>query len=133
MTNHASYYIDIVANIEDLIDGIKRNCLKNKDIPLEERWKVYCSVERYLPLHDYYGTDVVNEFLKDISFYDDLYTERHTTVYYTYLLERLGDDLGEDEDNEECEYPTKLRFDINTADIKEAILQSGQGGFVYDW
>lgn len=112
-----------VSKVKEDIKQIKINTpkiLSDKSVPLEERWKVYLDVENLLPIDSIYLELSVDGFNKSPEYYDDLYVERYQTISYSGLVERLE----EDEKFSSAEY-------INA--LKEKILETGQGGCIYDW
>ena len=95
--------------------------LKDKSIPLDDRWKAFIEMGEKvkMPIQTY-GGGFAEILHKNLTMYDDFYIERHQTVKYVDLYEQIG---GLD-----MEIPEE-----NIAKWKEAVLQSGCGGFIHDW
>lgn len=111
---------DYLKNHENVILGFKMY-LKNKDVPLAERWENYLLLEKLLSI-DPYGQ--LNNFpeMKEFSDFDNIYdTDRYTTNYYSDVIEAFE------------ELDDKNFKDVNLDNLKEQILEAGFGGYIYDW
>lgn len=99
--------------------------LKDKSIPLEERWNLFTG----------YGIHLLDETCdcpylnwdngEEIFIYDDFYINRHQSVWYTYLVDCI---IEYTEDNPEYNYSEDR---LNK--LKEQILSNGYSSFLYDW
>lgn len=91
--------------------------LKNKDIPLDERWNNYLLLpEKFAVNYCFTG------FLEYDSPYDDFCMDRYEAISGAELVHRTGPDyLSVESDPEKVER------------LKEEILQSGYTRFVFDW
>lgn len=99
--------------------------LKDQTIPLDERWTAFQRLMTLAPLKvQSYGDGFVDWLGDNLTLYDDFYIERHETVMYVDFLERITD-----------EYFSEKRpiSPENIAEWKEQVLQSGYGGFKFDW
>lgn len=95
--------------------------LKDKSIPLDDRWKAFIEMGEKVKMPiETYGDGFVEILHKNLTMYDDFYIERHQTVKYVDLYEQI--------EELDTEIPEE-----NIAKWKEAVLQSGYGGFIHDW
>lgn len=124
--------LDLI-EINNVVNDIKKDIayiqkwVADKEITLEDRWSVFKSASSLLPVKSYYFNVEfgAGESKHVIELYDIGY-EKYQTVDLTELVQMI-------EDSEEYpwgldEYPKE---DID--DLKETIMQSGYGSFVYDW
>lgn len=123
-----TYYESEIKRLSGILEQIKALLLQNKEFSLEERWNMFLRVEKYLPIETYYNHAISELFSGDL--YDTLCNDRHQTLRYTSLVERLEEDEGwVDEDHE-----TILKqYDLTIEQVKETILATGYAGFIYDW
>lgn len=110
--------------LQQMLDkNVKRvlDALKDKAIPLDDRWKAFIEMGEKvkMPIATY-GDGFVEILDKNLTMYDDFYVDRHQTVKYVNLYNQIK--------NLDREIPEK-----NIAKWKEAVLQSGYGGFIHDW
>lgn len=129
--------VDILVTIADIkifkkiIAGGVENCLvllRDKSIPLDERWSLFEEVAEFLPI-DRYGRDTAWGNEKQISEYDDFSTDRYQTVYLTSRFEMLDEQLVDYAENGETLWYDQAELDA----WREQVLQDGRQGFVYDW
>lgn len=108
------------------------NFIKNKDIDLNLRWKIFKEMPPdFLKQENYMVHFNVENKLPggEIGWYDDMYIERYQTVSMVGLIESLEDKLTEpDLYRPEQVWPIDL---IN--EFKEEILQKELSSFVMDW
>lgn len=108
--------------------------LTDKSIPLDDRWnafKILCSKDILTDIESYGDGNVsILEFDRgkrsEVELYDDFYYERHQTVDYVDMAERIEEGFGYG-DNERGITPESF------AEWKEAALKSKHRGFVFDW
>ena len=100
--------------------GNLRTYLKDKEEPLTERWEIFTKVYNELDTDSCYFTipDINGE---EITYYDDLYCDKYQTIDYPQIVETLAD-----------------KFEVEETDsifneLKESMLQSGDGACVNDW
>lgn len=112
--------------IEDLAEGSRKDfgdLIKDKSVPLDERWELFCRAPDSIKLHDRW----IHEFKWEekhqaISWYDDFYMDRHQTVDMQAIIEIM-------EENESgTEYSEEMILDM-----KEEILDKNLGSFCNDW
>ena len=107
-------------NHEDAILGFKIY-LKNNEVPLAERWEHYLLIEKLLSIEPYGQLRDFPE-MKEFSDFEDMYdTDRYTTNYYSDVIEAFE------------ELDDKNFKDVNLDNLKEQMLATGFGGYVYDW
>lgn len=113
--------IDALEYATQSFEGDFKTYIKDKDIPLDERWRVY---ERVIENDLYYKCKSsywdIEKYDKHLCLHDDLCFERYQTIALPCLLERLVDCLGEDKED-------------LIHNIQEEFLASGYTHFVYDW
>jgi hypothetical protein len=94
--------------------------IKNKSISLEERWKMYLIVRPYLETKGIYMDFETLENVREVSWYDDFYLDRHAVMELDEdFLERAAE-----------------KFELNQQQLDalaEEILESGYGSFKNDW
>lgn len=110
--------------------------MRDKTIPLEDRWNVYLRVEKFLPIRSYLG-NAINELTDSV--YDDYFPDGKGCRWNSDI------DEGLHENNPDC---WEDKFDINENDEwvkwgrqqwakrdawREAVLQEQQGLIVFDW
>ena len=95
--------------------------LKLTEIPLAERWENYLLLERMLPIDQYGQINDLPE-MKNLSDFDSMYdTDRYSTNYYSDVIDAF-------EELDDIEFK-----DVNLDNLKEQMLATGFGGYVYDW
>lgn len=115
-----SDYNDLQRRVDDF-----KSVLKNKSIPLDERWDSFTKLVESGVLNDIenYGDGFVDTLKLgsggELTPYDDFYIERHETSLYTDLFEKIDEDPEIDLDS--------------VVKWKEEVLSKGSAGFVYDW
>lgn len=104
---------------KDIIEYLTKY-IKNKSIPVDERWELFKQNSERFPIHTWILH--FEELEKnDIEYYDTFGYERYTTVDICDMIESLDDDFNSDDD------------DIDFNKLKEEILQRGYSRFVLDW
>lgn len=98
--------------------------IKDKNIPLKERWKLFKKAPDYLKKHESWIMNFDAESLLEdgeIVWYDDCYVERYSTVDTTSMIEWFSESDRK-----------KFTKDFIEA-LREEILQKNLGSFVNDW
>lgn len=107
------------------------NSLKDKSIPLDERWEafeilvngnVFNKIETY---GDGYIDTLVRVDGKESTLYDNFYIERHETTKFPDMLEKILEPAWK---TNEMEYTPE-----SIVKWKEKVLASGNSGFTNDW
>jgi hypothetical protein len=99
--------------------------LKDKNIPLDERWEAYgqlCKAKIITKIAPY-GDGFVDTLYAGGCCYDDLHIEKYQTSDYFEMAEDNFEGWGD------TPTPTPKRI----AKWKEEVLASGDAGFTYDW
>jgi len=96
--------------------------IKDKSVPIEDRWASFLTAPYSIKEHECYGTDLLLDG-KDINWYDDFGVERYQTVTADLILDWL---YGREDDDGAVISDTVIN------DMKEQILQKNLGGFEYD-
>ena len=92
---------------------------KNYNEPLEDRWHLFIESRDLLPGSSW-TVDIHEIEANDGNYYDDFYYERYQTVDLVDLVVKIEDS------------PTKsAKFNVDI--VKEQILESGYGSFIFDW
>lgn len=122
---------EVFRNIAETLQSEVWTMLKDKSIPLNERWKVFVEASGGV-------INKVNSYYMDFqsmtkagfggSWYDDFYLDRHQTMELTSLVECL-----EDRNNLNSDSKRFKMTEEQIEELKEEILQSGYTGFVFDW
>lgn len=110
--------VTVMNNLQESMETVMENnresineFIKNKDIPLEERWALFKKLPEEFSVCTYWtGTSSFD------SPYDDFYMERHETRLVSQLPSYL-----EREDEADIEI------------LKEQLLQDGYTQVIYDW
>lgn len=116
-----SFMNSLVNEYNNLGDAIKDQFKKiatDKNIPLNDRWAIFKLVENVLPCETY-GDGNIDTLDSGACLYDDFYIERHETVEYISMYERIVD----------REKYTQDQIDA----WREAVLADGNGSFEFDW
>lgn len=86
---------------------------------LDERWKAYVKIHELLPTETY-GDGFIEDINTSWTMYDDFYIERHETVDYPTMYERI-----------------KAQLEVKQSEAldmwRERVLATGDGAFTYDW
>lgn len=118
-----------IDNIDEMYDALKKfkilkkelkdyclGYLKNKNLPLEDRWNLFVENKNLFPIDNY-----IMHFKEldsnNIDYYDDFGYEKYQLVPLVELIESLDDG-----------WP-----DVNLNNLKEEILEKGYSGFIVDW
>lgn len=145
---------------EDILTLYKE---RPSDMPLEQQWELFNSVQEYLPEHCYVmHPDIIDEY---IGYDGPIYIERHQSLAFGAIIEDIEDFAEEYLEHlaepsayfdkstielveslrehgadllgieEEEEYKAKAREAIEAAinEIKKEFLETGYRGYVYDW
>jgi len=104
--------------------------LKDKSIPLEERWAAYSELVKndILTEIETYGDGFVDVLGDNITLHDDFYIELHQMSRYTTMYQSVAEAQGD------CAWEEKL-FSVqkNLPEWQEQVLASGRAGFINDW
>ena len=102
--------------------------LKDTNIALEDRWNAYIELvtNDILVNEENYGSGHI-DILGDLTMYDDFNVDRHQTLTYPEMYERIMD-----EDAEKW-YPRLFEARSNLSEWQEKVLSMGYSGFQYDW
>ncbi len=104
--------------------------IKDKQIPLEERWKLFEETPLYIKGFEPW----VERFIfsgEQIAFYDDFDVEKGSTVDLHDIVQTLTEQLSHDGHYNPIELTEANILDLDA--LKEDILQRNIGSFVYDW
>ena len=145
---------------EDILTLYKE---RPSDMPLEQQWELFNSVQEYLPEHGYVmHPDILDEY---IGYDGPIYIERYQSLAFGAIVEDIEDFAVEYLEHlaepsayfnkstielveslrehgadllgieEEEEYEAKARESIEAAinEIKKEFLETGYRGYVYDW
>lgn len=145
---------------EDILTLYKE---RPSDMPLEQQWELFNSVQEYLPERSYVmHPDILDEY---IGYDGPIYIERYQSLAFGAIVEDIEDFAEEYLEHlaepsayfdkstielvetlrehgadllgieEEEEYEAKVRESIEAAinEIKKEFLETGYRGYVYDW
>lgn len=105
------------------------NSLKTTDLPLEDRWASFTTLVKgdVLTEIESYGDGFIEELDTNMTLYDDFNCERHETMLYTDMYERIMEADGD--------YQKKLvaARETNLDAWRERVLACGKAGFTNDW
>ena len=115
--------MDLVQDVIDaksLMDAANRRLslfLKSEE-PLTERWNIYLMIEDTLKLDSCYANIHISG-APEMTYYDDLYTDRYGTITHSNIIECITDGAKW----------SAVQID----ELKERFLQTGYGGCINDW
>jgi hypothetical protein len=125
-----SKIVNFLANREEFREELKEY-LRDTFIPLDSRWLVFLASQDILPARCWVTSNVM-DILTD-CLYDDFYIERHETVLFGSIVDRVKEGITA-EGEQSSKYTAKFdEMYKKLPEFKEAVLQSGYSGFVYDW
>ena len=104
--------------------------IQDQTLSLDRRWEVFSAAPDYLKNQDIYIPTFSETMLSEVSWYDDFYCERYSTVKMVDIVRNLEEDF--EEKNSERYFrlnPTKEKI----VELKEMILSRNLGSFVVDW
>lgn len=107
--------------------------IADPDIPIDDRWNLFLEAPSHFQYHKSWCEHFSSESMLpggEISWYDDMYVERHETVdsasfIDTKLPDYLTDSCDFDKDSNE--------FKLIIDSFKSEILSRNLGSFVFDW
>lgn len=102
------------------------DALKDKSIPLDDRWEVYTKlVEANVLVKDAsYGDGYLEDLdYNHMSLYDDFYTDRGASLRFIDMYERMTENPED--------FTEQAR--ANLPKWQERVLESGYSSFTYDW
>lgn len=137
MINHVELGVNTgtVLGYMDSINGYMgkiKSGLADTSIDLDSRWYFYDLLVKAGVLREIeaYGDGFLDTLNKNMTLYDDLSYERHETVKYLEMYERIQDNFGDENAwNEPWKSVTQETVDA----WREQVLASGEAGFTYDW
>jgi hypothetical protein len=103
--------------------------LKDTDYPLEHRWDAFVELckNNVLVNNDTYGDGFIDQLSKTLCIRDDFLMDRHETMTFVSMYERIMEADGE------WESALIEARETNLAKWQEAVLASGYSSFTYDW
>lgn len=111
--------------------------IHNKNIALEVRWKTFVEAPHAFKTHSGWveGFVVLDQKIKNFTWYDDMNLDRYATMKCDTLIERIEEQI---EDHNRNGYETTLSKHFVAhpewlAELKEEILQKNIGSFENDW
>lgn len=110
----------LVKSIDYLIKLIQAVYKDKESRPLKERWNIYKEIQGYLDLDLSYMTFDTLDKIREVSWYDDFYLDRHAVLL-------LDDDFIERATEEFHLTPEQIDS------LKEEVIQTGYGAFENDW
>lgn len=145
---------------EDILTLYKE---RPSDMPLEQQWELFNSVQEYLPERSYVmHPDILDEY---IGYDGPIYIERYQSLAFVAIIEDIEDfaeeylehlaepsayfdkstielvetlrehgaDLLGIEEEEEYEAKARESIEVSINEIKKEFLETGYRGYVYDW
>ena len=145
---------------EDILTLYKE---RPSDMPLEQQWELFNSVQEYLPERSYVlHPDILDEY---IGYDGPIYIERYQSLAFGVIIEDIenfaeeylehlaepsayfdkstielvetlrehGADLLGIEEEEEYEAKARESIEVAINEIKKEFLETGYRGYVYDW
>lgn len=108
---------------EDVLD-----CIRDKTIPLEQRWRVYTSLGEILTL-GYYVPDF-KTLPDNFSWYDELVDscQMINNVDVISFFEAYAEETTDDADDRSL-----ILSEEQMNELKEEMLQSGHRRWIFDW
>ena len=108
-------------------------CLKDKDFDLETRWSLYLKCEKLLPI-DKYLSNSIYKLTEDV--YENFFGDGRGMLYNSDIDERLVEDYqyytSEEAESDKWALEAREMF-ANRDAWREAVLEEGYSGFVFDW
>lgn len=95
----------------------------DKEIPLDVRWTVFVDAPEYLKETEPWTTTLEGMPRDFIGYDGPIYAQRRETIYSSYVVDTLEEDLDEEDFTEQ----------VNMEVLKEGILRRNLGSFTYDW
>ena len=113
-----------ICQVTGSINSIKADFaayIRDKDIPLEERWKFFEKAPNFIKEQDsYIHTFKWEQKHGELVWYDDFYCDRYQVVDMDMIIDSM---LDRDE-----KYTKEM-----VEDMKEEILSENLGSFINDW
>lgn len=109
--------------------------IKNKEIPLNERWDIFIIAPSEMKNHDNYLTSF-DSLPNDFVMYDGpIHVERGQTIKTNDMIEEIEEELIniKNDDFFRSDYYKNMFIAVNLDSIKEEILSKNMGSFDYDW
>lgn len=131
--------------LDEKVREIGKSFLSDKSISLEDRWAFFIKsdigeVETFIchfeALKDFSYNSPTDNALEDTWLRND-YRDRHETIDIEYVLEYMGDKLGDEIEVFTKRHPKESHFVKLTQDhinaLMEECLERNLKGFVLDW
>lgn len=105
--------------------------LKDSSIDINEKWELY---KEFSKINNHFKIDYYYKSFKEldknnIEYYDDFYYDRHRTIIFIDLVERIEEIL-----NSKYNSKQKERFEkIDLNDLKKEIIETELTGCLFDW
>ena len=114
-------------NAPNLLKEVFSDYIKDKSVPLEDRWEVFCAAPDDFSIHEgcQYHFDREEDDFGEISWYDDFYYDRHQTVHMESLIDKIQDKVND-------RFSPKWNLEV-LQNFKEEILSKNLKSFVNDW
>ena len=115
----------ILSGLEPMLED-----LKNKDIPLSNRWSAYTLLvaNHIITREQSYGDGYLDDLGGDLTQYDHFNNGRHNTVRFIDMYDRIVD-----ADPRWQSDLSQLQGTDNFVAWQERVLASGYASFTYDW
>lgn len=117
MLHELNTLVDVHANLRKTIIEKYKSFVSDTNVSLNDRWIAHKLVNDILPCESY-SDGFIEEIEPGLCMYDDFYVERHETMSYIDMWDRI----------QEKDFPEE-----NMNAWREAILKSGYGSFTFDW
>ncbi len=133
--------MDVLSRMKKVQESLEKSKLpfeqyiKNKEIPLDERWEIFILAPSEMKTHENYLTSF-DSLPNDFVMYDGpIHADRGNTIETKDMIENIQESLDEISSGDfyrDDYYKNKfLEVDMNA--IKEEILSKNMGSFDYDW
>lgn len=98
--------------------------IKDKNIPLEERWEMFVDAPNFWKVHKSYQANFRIERKIEMEWFDCFCCEKYETIEMVDIVEQIEDFI----DDEDYSWTTELQIEL-----MEEILEQNLGSFVLDW
>lgn len=109
--------IDNLEQQKDKLEDEVKKIVKDKTIPLLERWNLFCFAKMGNYDSDYLEYRTLYKIFDDFDWHDHLYVDRYQTIKTTDIISRLDPDV-----------PKEL-----VEELMEEILDKFVWSFTHDW
>lgn len=125
--NHLQAYFNQLELAQHILNKEIVPYLKDKSIDIENRWKIYISIEDYLPRTQWIEMFDEGELGEDVNLMADMYEEeKYSTQRYSDIFYRLTD----------IDWKSSRPREFTQEQLnnwRESVLQSGYGSTLLDW